>query len=172
MLRRAGMVWSGNVQPNPGLRRGRRGDAHAIATLARTAILDQQRALLEFREWNYVLGWERALDSLLERRRETWWVVESDRVIQGALWVVHELRQRPDRMEIFVHPAHHGETEAQLVLQGLDTLHGAPKNPIETSIVAPADSTIAAFEQAGFRKFQALTQMRLNLGHQVPVRHF
>jgi len=171
MLRHASVPWDGGVRTYPGLRPGRSRDARIIAGMVRATIPDAQRALLEFREGDYMLGWERALDCWLDGRRETWWVAESSGVIQGALRAVHELSQRPDRMEIVVHPAYRGRVETSLIQKGLDTLHGPPKKAIEVSIVDPIGSTVAAFEQAGFCKFQVLVQMRLSMGHRIPVGH-
>lgn len=167
LLRPAGATQEPVSQKRCSVRTGRSEDGRAILGLVRATVPDVQRPLLEFRDSDYVLGWERALDCWIEGKREFWWVAESQGVISGALRIVHERSQRPDRMEFVAHPQYRGRVEQDLIHCGLECLHGAPSKPVEVCLVNASQATEAAFEQSGFCRFQILVQMRLGLEHRI-----
>ncbi len=169
LLRPAGVTQERVSQRRCSVRPGRSEDGRVILGLVRATIPDVQRTLLEFRESDYVLGWERALDCWLQGKREFWWVAESQGMVAGALRIVNERGQRPDRMEFVAHPQHRGRVEQELIDCGLECLHGASRKPVGVYLVNPGEATEAAFEQSGFYRFQILVQMRLGLENRTVV---
>ncbi len=171
MLRPVGLPWAGNPPPCPSLRRGRSRDSTALIELVRAGVSESQRSLLELRKEDYRPGWGRALGCWLEGRRESWWVVEENGMVCGAVRALRERGRRPDRLEVLVEPGHSGRLEAMLVQQGVASLRGAPKKMVEAVLPSPADPLVVVLEAAGFQKLRVLVQMRLDLAHCIPVKN-
>jgi len=169
LLRPAGLVQEYVDQTPYHVRRGRSEDGRAILGLVRTTIPDVQRAMLEFRESDYILGWERALDCWLEGKREIWWIAETQGMIVGALRTVRERNRRPNRMEFVAHPQYRGRVEQDLIYHGLECLQKSSHKLIEIYLVNAGSATETAFEQSGFFRSQVLVQMRLSLEHRITV---
>jgi len=171
MLRPAGPPWNvGLPPPRLSLRRGRSRDTRALIRLVYAFIPEPQHPLLELREDDYRLGWERALDCWLEGRREAWWVADEGGRVCGAVRVVRERGDHPDRLEVLVGPGHVGQLEAALVHQGLVGLCRR-KKVVETIIPGTAEPLAVALEKAGFQRLHTLVQMRLDFPHHhIPVR--
>ena len=151
-------------------RRGRSRDSVALVELVNALVPQPHRALLEIRREDYGLNWERSLDRWLEGRRETWWVVEDDGLLRGAVRALRELGRRPDRLEFLMAPSGDDRLATLLVLQGLASLGGAAKKMVETTLPGPGEPLIGALEAAGFRKLREQVQMRLDLGRRIPAK--
>jgi ribosomal protein S18 acetylase RimI-like enzyme len=162
MLRLAGLPWNGVSPHHPALRRGRGRDGSALVDLLRAVVPERLRLLLELRLQDYQPSWQRALDQLLEGRRETWWVVEESGVICAAARVLREHGRYPDRLEVLVLPEHAGRFEDVLVRQAVASLRGAPKKAIEILLPNPSDCLVAGLRTAGFEDLRVLVQMRLD----------
>lgn len=160
MLRPAGLTWPGDLPSHPLLRRGHRRDSARLIKLVQSIVTETHRPLLELRKRDYQPGWERALDLCLEGRRESWWVVEENKVICGAVRALRERGRWPDRLEVLVAPEHSGHLESVLVQQGMAGLRAGSSKMIETVVVAPANSLVDVLEGVGFHKESVLIQMR------------
>ena len=144
----------------PLLRRGRSRDGAALVELVKSVIPDRLRPLLELRKRDYQPGWERTLDLWMEGRRESWWVIDEQGVVGGAVRALRERGRRPDWLEVLAAPEH-GRFEEILVQQGLACLRGGSRKAIETMLALPADSLIQTLQDAGFRRERVLVQMKL-----------
>lgn len=169
MLRAAGLPWEeGSPAHLFSLRRADGRHHGALVQLARGAIPEPLRPLVEMREEDYRLGWGRMFDLWLEGRREAWWVVEEGGQVSGAVRVLRERGRRPDRMEVLIAPGR-GESFAQpLVAQGITALHGATRKMVETVLTEEAEAVlIDVLERVGFCRARTLVQMRLDLGQRI-----
>jgi GNAT superfamily N-acetyltransferase len=167
MLRPAGLPWDDGSSSL--LRRGRSRDSAALVKLMRAVVPVPQRLLLELRENDYRMGWERTIGHWFEGRRESWWVAEENGAICGAVRALREREYCLDRLEVLVAPEHSGRFEAALVQKGLTSLRSAPRKRVETVLPNPTEPLIAALESVGFQNLRTLVQMRLNLVHRIPV---
>ncbi len=163
MLRPAGLPWVGEPPSHPLLRRGRSGDSAALVALAYANAGDAQRPLLELRKEDYRPGWEGTLDHWLEGRRWSWWVIEEDGAIYGAVRALRESGGRPDRLEVLISPEHEGRFEAVLAQQGIVSLGSVHKRMVESLLPRPTSPLVAALKAIGFRELRVLIQMRLDL---------
>lgn len=163
MLRSAGLPWAGEPPLQPSLRRGRSRDGAALIELVHAIVPEPHRPLLELRREDYQPGWERALDLLLQGRREAWWVIEESDAVRGAVRVLRERGRRPDRLEVLVVPEQSGRLEATLVQRGIASLRGAPKRMVEIVVPGTTKPLVVALEAAGFQELRVLVQMRLDL---------
>ena len=170
MLRPTGLPWARIPPAHPSMRRGRSHDSVALVDLVHAVVSGPHRPLLELRRSDYRPGWERTLNCWLEGRREVWWVVEENGVLQGAVRVLHERGRHPDRLELLVAPGHGGRLAAALVQQGVSSLHSVPRKMAETVLPSPTEALVMALEAAGFQRLRVLVQMRLGLAHRIPVR--
>lgn len=169
MLRPVGLSWDRDSSPSPLLRRGRGSDSAALIKLVRAVVPEPQRPLLELRESDYRPGWRRAIEHWLEGRRESWWVIEEDGAIRGAVRTLCERGHYPDRLEALVSPGYDGCFETILIQKGMACLRGAPRKRVETFLPNPTESLIAALKSVGFQELRVLVQMRLNLARRIPV---
>jgi ribosomal protein S18 acetylase RimI-like enzyme len=169
MLCPAGLSWDGDSVPQPALRRGRGRDGAALVKLMRAVVPAPQRPLLDLRERDYRPGWRRTLEHWLEGRRQSWWVIEEDGAICGAVRALCERGNYPDRLEVLVAPGRDGRFEAPLVHKGMACLRGASRKRVETLLPNSTESLTAALKDIGFQKLRVLVQMRLNLGNRIPV---
>lgn len=160
LLRPAGLPWARDLPSHPSLRRGHRRDSAGLIGLVQSIVTEAHRPLLELRKRDYQPGWERALDLCFEGRRESWWVVEENGVICGAVRALLERGRWSDRLEILVAPEHSGHLEVVLVQQGMADLRAGSSKMIETVLVVPANSLIDALEGVGFQRERVLIQMR------------
>jgi GNAT superfamily N-acetyltransferase len=163
MLRPAGIPWTGDRLPHPGLRQGYRSDGAALVELARAVTPPSQRPFLELQREDYQLGWERTLNHWLEGRREVWWVVEDGGALCGAVRALHKRGRCPDRLEVLVASEYDGRLETVLVQQGVASLPDASRKMIGIALPDPAESLVAALGAAGFGTERVLVQMRLDL---------
>jgi ribosomal protein S18 acetylase RimI-like enzyme len=163
MLRPMGLPWDGVSPHHPALRRGRSRDSSTLVSLLHAVVPEHLRPLLELRLRDYQPNWERALDQLLEGRRETWWVIEDGGEICAAARVLRERGRYPDRLEVLVSPEHTGRFENVLLLQAVASLRGAPKKSVEILLPNATDSLVAGLRAAGFEELRVLLQMRLDL---------
>ena len=170
MLRPAGLPSTVKPPDHPFLRRAHAHDSSALVELVQAIVPSPHRPLLELRRSDYRPGWERTLDCWVEGRHETWWVVEEDGVLHGAVRALRERRRRPDRLEVLVMPEDRHHIDPVLVQRGLAALPGAHKKLIESILPMPTGPLVSALEAAGFHKLRVLLQMRLDLVHRVPVR--
>ncbi|MEA3339313.1 MAG: GNAT family N-acetyltransferase, partial [Chloroflexota bacterium] len=149
MLRPAGLPWSHNFPPHPLPRRGHRRDGARLIELVRSIVPTAHRPLLELRRKDYQPGWERTFNLWLEGRRESWWVVEEDKAICGAVRTLRERGRWPDRLEVLVAPEHDGRLESVLLQQGMVSLRESSKKVIETVLMAPTEPLVDALEKYG-----------------------
>jgi hypothetical protein len=75
----------------------------------------------------------------------------------------------PNQLEILVRTEHEGRTETALVRQGIASLRGSPKKPIEIQLPMPGGQSLTALEEGGFEKLRVLIQMRRSLKYRVSV---
>lgn len=170
MLRAAGLGWAGDALPHSALRRGRSRDSAELVKLAHAVVPEIQRPLLELREEDYRLGWERALDCWLEGRREAWWVVEEQGVVRGAVRALRERGCRPDRLEVLVLPEHSDRLAGVLVRQGMASLGDVSRKEVETMLPASTGPLVVVLEAEGFQELRTLVQMRLELSRRILAR--
>lgn len=168
LLRPAGRPWEGRPTPNGAVRRGRSRDGDALVELMHAVIPEEHRPLLEVQESDYRPDWIRTLDLWLRGVPETWWVVEGDEGLWGAVRAVRKVGRFPNRLEVLAQ-SDRGGFEIPLVKHGLASLNGSPQKPVETSLAAPTDQVVAALEGEGFREMHVLVQMKRSLGHRIPV---
>jgi ribosomal protein S18 acetylase RimI-like enzyme len=170
MLRPAGAPWMGGAVHHPALRRGRSSDSGALIDLVKAIVPAPHRPLLELREADYRLGWERTLNHWLEGRHEAWWVVEEGGAICGTVRTLHGWNHRPDRMEVWVVPKCAGRFETVLVQRGIASLHGARGKMVDIVLPGPTEPLVAALGAVGFQKIRVLIQMRLDLVRRIAVK--
>ncbi len=165
MLRPAGLPWLRNSSPHPLLRRGHHRDGAKLIKLVRSIVSADHRPLLGLRRKDYQPGWERTFDLWLEGRRESWWVVEEDKAICGAVRALRERGRWPNQLEILVSPEQDGRLESVLLQQGMASLRDGSKKMIETVLLAPTEPLVDALEEHGFQKERVLVQMRRGPSH-------
>lgn len=170
MLRPAGLAWREDAPSLPSLRRGRSRDGDALVDLVHAVVPEKQRPLLEIRQDDYRPSWDRALSQWLKGRRQSWWVVEENDALRGAVRAVREPGRYPNRLEVLVRPEHDGGVETALTQKGVADLGGSTGKDIEARLPNPAGRSAEALESVGFEKLRVLVQMRMNLVHRVPVR--
>jgi ribosomal protein S18 acetylase RimI-like enzyme len=169
MLRPAGAPWEPS-HPLPGsVRRGSRRDADALVELMLAVIPKEQRPLLEVQEIDYRPGVARALEHWLRGEWEAWWVADHDGAMCGAARAVRKLGRFPNQLEILVRAEHKGRVETALVRQGIASLRGSPKKPIEILLPVPGGQSLVALEKEGFEKLRVLIQMKRSLKYRVSV---
>jgi hypothetical protein len=129
----------------------------------------EQRPLLEVQETDYRPSGTRALEHWLRGEREIWWVVDEGGAICAAVRAVHKLGDFPNQLEILVRAEHDGRSETWLVRQGISSLGGSPKKPIEIQLPMPGGESLTALEEEGFEKLRVLIQMKRSLKYRVSV---
>jgi ribosomal protein S18 acetylase RimI-like enzyme len=168
MLRSAGLRWERRTASADVVRRGKGRDGDALVKLMQAVIPEAQRPLLEVQETEYRPGWGRALEHWLRGQREVWWVVDADDALRGAVRAVRKVGRFPNQLEILV-KSDGRRVESALVNQGLASLDGSPRKPVEISLAAPTDRLVAALRDADFHETYVLVQMKRQLGHRIPV---
>jgi ribosomal protein S18 acetylase RimI-like enzyme len=168
LLRPAGLPWEGSTSSADVVRRARGRDGDALVRLMRAVIPEAHRPLLEMQESDYRPGWSRTLEYWLRAEREVWWVVKADRELRGAVRAVRKVGRFPNQLEILAR-SDDGALETALVSQGLASLDGSPRKPVEISLAAPTNPLVTALENAGFQKMYVLVQMKRRLGHRISV---
>ena len=157
------------------MRRGRRGDGDALVQLMEAVIPEEQLPLLEVQRTDYRPSWRRRLEHWLRCEDEIWWVVPGDHAaaddgIVAAVRAQHQRGAFPNRMEILVHPASRTDVEADLVRQGIASLRGSPRRPIQIALPRATDSLLAALKEESFQHLRTLIQMKRSLRHRISVQ--
>jgi GNAT superfamily N-acetyltransferase len=169
MLRPGGIPWSG-FRSRPGsIRRGGSRDADALVDLMRAAIPAEQRPLLEVEQADYRPSLTRALEHWLGGEREVWWVVDRGQGICGAVRAVCKSGAFPNQLEILLRAGHDGCLETALVRQGIASLKGSDRKPIEIRLPLPCGPLLVALGEERFEKLRTLIQMRRGLRYRVSV---
>jgi GNAT superfamily N-acetyltransferase len=169
MLRPAGLPWERSNSLPGSVRRGSSRDADALVELMLAAIPGEHRGLLEVEEIDYRPSGKRALEHWFRGEREVWWVVDQGGAVYGAVRVVRKRGRYPNHIEILVRPEHEGRLETALVSQGIVSLKGSAKKPIEIQLPMPCVHSLTALEEEGFEKLRVLIQMKRSLRHRVSV---
>jgi hypothetical protein len=129
----------------------------------------EQRPLLEVQELDYRPSETRALAHWLRGERELWWIVGEGPTICAAVRAVRRPGRFPNQLEVLVRAEHQGRVESGLVRQGIASLRGSPKKPIEVQLPMPGGQSLAALEEEGFEKLRVLIQMKRRLKYRVSV---
>jgi ribosomal protein S18 acetylase RimI-like enzyme len=169
MLRPAGAPWEPSQSLSGSVRRGSRRDADSLVELMLAVISKEQRPLLEVQEMDYRPSGARGLELFLRGEREIWWVADHGGAICAAARAVRKRGRFPNQLEILVRTEHEGRTETALVRQGIASLRGSPKKPIEIQLPMPGGQSLTALEEGGFEKLRVLIQMRRSLKYRVSV---
>ena len=170
-LLRASALGKVGHPPRPDLmRRGRQNDGDALVRLMKTTIPPEQRPLLEVQAADYRPSWRRRVEHWLRCEDEIWWIIPGGEGIAGAVRTVRKRGAFPNRMEVLVQPESGSRFEGALVRQGIASLGGPARKPIEISLPEATDSLLAALKEAGFEELRVLIQMKRSLGRRVPVR--
>lgn len=170
LLREAGSPGTDRPADSDLLRRGRPRDSDALMGLAKQAIPEKQRPLLEIQESDYLPGWRRRLERWLRCEDEIWWVAEEDEEIKGAVRAVRKRGAFPNQMEVLLQPENERRIAVDLVRQGVIGLGRSPNKAIEISLPQPTDSLLAALEEEGFQELRVLVQMKRSLGRKISVQ--
>jgi hypothetical protein len=169
LLRPAGIPWSGfRSRPGP-IRRGGSRDADALVDLMLAAIPAEHRPLLEVEQADYRPSLTRAVEHWLSGEREAWWVVDRGPCICGAVRAVCKSGAFPNQLEILLRAGHDECLETALVKQGIASLKGADRKPIEIRLPLPCGPLLAALEEERFEELRTLIQMRRGLRYRVSV---
>ncbi len=146
------------------VRRGAARDGERIYRLAQAAIPEELRWAEPLRRDDFLMGLDRDFANWLSRRREAWWVIESEAGMLGAAHIVIPPSPHEGRLWIGVIPSHQGRYEDQLVHAALSSVESVARSAIFASIPAMQTAARAALEAAGFEAHRRLTHMRLKLG--------
>jgi hypothetical protein len=145
-----------------------------MVRLMKSVIPEEQRPLLEIQEADYRPAWRRRVEHWLRCEDEVWWVLADDgepgeNALRGGVRAVHKRGRFPNRMEVLVRPDRGPAAEAKLVRQGVTSLRGSPRKPIETSVPAATGSLTAALRAEGFQEMRVLIQMKRDLRRKLSV---
>lgn len=150
--------------PMPGgVRRGTARDGERIYRLAQAAIPEELRWAEPLRRDDFLMGLDRDFANWLSRRREAWWVIESEVEMLGAAHIVMPPPPHEGRLWIGVIPSHQGRYEDHLVHAALSSIESVARRAIFASVPAAHAAARAALEAAGFEAHRRLTHMRLKL---------
>ncbi|HKZ86212.1 MAG TPA: GNAT family N-acetyltransferase [Anaerolineae bacterium] len=145
------------------VRRGAARDGERIYRLAQAAIPEELRWAEPLRRDDFLMGLDRDFANWLSRRREAWWVIESEAEMLGAAHIVIPPPPHEGRLWIGVLPSHQGRYEDHLVHAALSSVENVARSAIFASIPALQTAARAALEAAGFEAHRRLTHMRLTL---------
>ena len=145
------------------VRRGTARDGEHIYRWAQAAIPEELRWADPLRRDDFSMGLDRNFANWLSRRREAWWVIESEAEMLGAAHIVMPPPPHEGRLWIGVIPSHQGRYEDHLVHAALSSIESAARSAIFASIPALQTAARAALEAAGFEAHRRLTHMRLML---------
>jgi hypothetical protein len=151
------------------MRRAGGDDADSLVQLMRETVSEEHRPLLEMHEDDYRPSWRRWLDQWLKGEREDWWVVAKNERICGAVRALRKPGRYPNQVEILVRSEVDGCFETALVNQGLASLRGSSRKPIEISLPRATDPLLAVLGREGFQKLHTLVQMKRSLEYRISM---